>query len=93
MIQTHSDTGDQGKAILVFLDRIGWKDIYEARTPNLDRLMDIGSIGLMTTNTGGSLSQNNAYLTLGAGSRVVGVSGSQSAFPYGYSYRGKGLRI
>lgn len=89
MIQTHSDTGDQGKAILVFLDRIGWKDIYEARTPNLDRLMDIGSIGLMTTNTGGSLSQNNAYLTLGAGSRVVGVSGSQSAFPYGYSYRGE----
>jgi hypothetical protein len=88
-VQIHSDKGDQGKAILVFMDRIAWKDIYEARTPNLDILMDIGGIGLMNTNTGGSLSQNNAYLTLGAGSRVVGVSGSQTALPYGYTYRGE----
>ncbi len=86
--QGDNNIGDKGKVILVVMDRVSWNEIYKANTPNLDRLMDMGAIGLMTTNTGGSLSQNNAYLTIGTGARVVGVSGSQQAVSYGHSYRG-----
>lgn len=86
--QGDNNIGDNGKIILVVMDRVSWNEIYKANTPNLDSLMDIGAIGLMTTNTGGSLSQNNAYLTIGTGARVTGVSGSQQAFSYGHRYRG-----
>jgi len=78
----------KGKAILVFMDRISWHDIRDANTPALDALMEIGGIGLMTTNTGGSLSQVNAYTTLGAGARAVGASNSEMAFKYGEKFEG-----
>lgn len=80
---------DRGRVILILLDRVSWQDIHDADTPNLDRLMGIGAAGMMTTNTGGSLSQNNAYLTLGSGARVTGLAGSQVAASYGYPYRGE----
>ncbi|NLI60724.1 MAG: hypothetical protein GX375_04750 [Clostridiales bacterium] len=79
---------DKGKVILLVIDRVSWNEIDEAHTPNLDKLIDMGAIGLMTTNTGSSLSQNNAYLTIGAGARAVGVSGSQEALSYSHKYRG-----
>ncbi|NLJ41811.1 MAG: hypothetical protein GX352_09440 [Clostridiales bacterium] len=84
-----SPDNNQGKAILIIIDRIGWKDIQDAETPNLDRLTRTGAVGLMTTNTGGVLSQNNSYLTLGTGARVVGLPGSWSAVPYGQFYKGE----
>lgn len=80
---------NEGKVILVIMDRIGWKDIHQAHTPNLDKLMEMGAVGLMTTNTGGSLSQSNAYLTLGTGARVTGATGSQTAFFYSHRYQGE----
>jgi hypothetical protein len=83
-----SCAAEEGKVILLVMDRISWKEIYVANTPSLDRIMDMGAIGLMTTNTGGSLSQINAYLTIGSGARVAGVSGSQQALSYGHRYRG-----
>lgn len=79
---------DRGKVILIIMDRISWHDIEKAETPAIDTLVEMGGIGLMTTNTGGSLSQINAYTTLGAGARAVGASGSQMAFPHGESFEG-----
>ena len=60
----------QGKVFLIFIDRVVLSDFYDANTPNLDLLVQQGGIGLMTTNTGGSRSQRDAYLTMGAGTRV-----------------------
>jgi len=71
------------------MDRIGWQDIQKAKTPNIDYLIQNGAIGLMTTNTGGSLNQPNAYLTLGAGARVVASSESSLSFSAGDEYQGK----
>lgn len=79
---------DRGKVILILMDRVSWHDIEKADTPAIDALVEMGSIGLMTTNTGGSLSQVNAYTTLGAGAKAVGVSGSQMAFSYGENFEG-----
>lgn len=90
--QSSDRDGSNGKVIIMVVDRISWKDIRDADTPNLDRLMEKGSIGLMTTNTGGSLSQTNSYLTLGSGARVLGISGSQTAYSYGYKYRGEEIQ-
>lgn len=80
---------EKGKVVLVALDRIGWKDIKEASTPNIDRLMEIGAIGLMTTNTAGSRSCNNLYVTMGAGARIIGSSNSPLAFSTDDVYQGQ----
>ncbi len=62
--------GNQGKVFLICIDRVSLADIYQTDTPNLDLLIQQAGIGLMTTNTGGSRSQRDAYLTMGAGTRV-----------------------
>ncbi len=81
--------GNTGKVVLVVMDRIGWNDIYEADTPNIDRLMNIGAIGLMTTNTAGSRSCNNLYVTMGAGARITGSANSPLAFSSQDTYQGQ----
>mgnify|MGYP003730936325 CR=1 FL=1 len=63
---------ERGKAVIVFIDRVSLDDIIEAEMPNLDHLISFGGIGLMTTNTGGSRSQRDAYLTMGASARAIG---------------------
>jgi hypothetical protein len=70
----------RSRVVLVALDRIGWRDIKGAATPNIDRLIETGAIGLMTTNTAGSRSCNNLYVTMGAGARITGSSNSPLAF-------------
>ncbi len=62
----------RGKVVIVFIDRVSLSDLIEADMPNLDRLMSSGGMGLMTTNTGGSRSQRDAYLTMGASARAIG---------------------
>lgn len=84
-----SPESGKGKVVLVAMDRIGWKDIKEASTPNMDRLMEIGSIGLMTTNTAGSRSCNNLYVTMGAGARITGSSNSPLALSGDDVYQGQ----
>ena len=81
--------GNTGKVVLMVIDRIGWKDIYEADTPNIDRLMEIGAIGLMTTNTAGSRSCNNLYVTMGAGARITGSANSPLSFSSEDVYQGQ----
>lgn len=79
----------RGKVVLVAMDRLGWMDIKEASTPNMDRLMEIGAIGLMTTNTAGSRSCNNLYVTMGAGARITGSTNSPLAFSADDVYQGQ----
>ncbi len=79
----------KGKVVVVVLDRIGWKDIEEAYTPNIDRLIKMGGIGLMTTNTAGARSCSNAFVTMGAGARATGSSYSGLAFKAQEIYKGE----
>ncbi len=76
-----------GKAVLVFLDRIGLSDLNQADTPHIDRLIQSGGIGLMTTNTGGNRSQRDTYITMGAGTRAIGSAKSSLAFDAAENYQ------
>ncbi len=39
------------KAIILILDQISIKEMLESNTPNIDRLLENGAIGLMNTRT------------------------------------------
>ncbi|HHY83504.1 MAG TPA: hypothetical protein GX505_12640 [Clostridiales bacterium] len=84
---SETSEGD-GKVIMVVIDRIGLKDLYDANTPNMDYLAQIGGIGLMTTNMAGSRSQRNAYITMGAGTNVTGSDKSHLGFNVKETYHG-----
>ncbi len=77
-----------GKAVVVFLDRVGLSDLNQANTPHIDHLIQNGGIGLMTTNTGGNRSQRDTYITMGAGTRIIGSAKSSLAFDAGEDYQG-----
>lgn len=47
----------------------------------LEHLARQGGIGLMNTRTGGGLTPENAYTTLGGGFRLVGAAGAKLALP------------
>jgi hypothetical protein len=70
--QINSDmkSAERGKLFIVFMDCVVLSDFYAADAPNLDLLINQAAIGLMTTNTGGRRSQLDAYVTMGAGTRV-----------------------
>lgn len=71
---------EQGRVILVVLDRVSLAEVVGADTPHLDALAAAGAVGLMTTNTAGSRSQRDAYVTMGAGTRAVGSEASMAGF-------------
>jgi len=71
---------EMGKTFLVVIDRISLTDLIKTNTPHIDSILEIGGLALMTTNTGGSRSQKDAYLTMGTGARVAASDRS----PYGF---------
>jgi len=79
----------EGKLLLIAIDRVGWQDIEKADMPNLDSLVKSGSIGLMTTNTAGRLTQRNAYITIGSGARLEGTQKSALGLSVNEKYMGE----
>lgn len=61
----------QKKAIILIMDNINYSDIREYGGENFDYLLKHGALGLMNTNSGGSFTDANAYVTIGAGTRAV----------------------
>lgn len=78
--EPHLNDTVMGKTFLIVIDRIGLSDLLSAETPHIDSLLERGGIALMTTNTGGSRSQKDAYLTMGAGTRVAASNKSPLGF-------------
>lgn len=81
--------GARKMAVLVIMDRVSLEDLKEAYTPNIDKLIYSGSIGLMNTNTAGSRNQKNAYITIGAGTRAVNSQRGHMAFNALDEYEGQ----
>jgi len=69
-----------GKIFLVIIDRISLSELMKVNTPHIDSILEKGGIALMTTNTGGSRTQKDAYLTMGAGTRVAASDRSAYGF-------------
>lgn len=69
------------KAIILILDQISIKEMLESNTPNIDRLLENGAIGLMNTRTKSGVSnRGSAYLSLGMGVRTSASTQGGLAF-------------
>lgn len=60
---------EPGKIVMVVIDRISLDELIETPTPNIDRLLTEGAVGVMNTNTGSWKTPGSCYLTIGAGTR------------------------
>ena len=69
------------RVTLVIVNRLSLEDLRAQTGGSLERLAHIGGIGLMNTRTGGGLTPENAYTTIGGGFRVVGAAGAKLALP------------
>ncbi len=71
-----------GKVVVVSVDRLSLDVLLDgaSRLENLNTLLDEGGLGLMNVVTGGGLSSENAYATLGAGTRALGGANAQLGF-------------
>ncbi|NLA83453.1 MAG: hypothetical protein GX854_02740 [Clostridiales bacterium] len=78
----------KGKVFLISIDRIGLSHLHNENVPNLRKAMDMGGVALMTTNTGGSRSQRDAYLTMGAGTKVAAATKSPLSIHTDEIYQG-----
>lgn len=71
---------------LVVLNRLCLDDLIGMAGFSLDKLVAMGGIALMNTRTGGGLTPENAFTTLGGGSRLVGAAGAKLALPVSSQY-------
>lgn len=68
------------RVVLLILDKITLSDLAGEGLPNLAWAAAHGGIALMNTRTGAGMAAENAYTTLGAGSRAVGTPESGAAY-------------
>lgn len=72
--------GAPGRVVLVAVDYLQIKDLQGSLPPNLYRLASGGAVALMNPNTGGSVTPENTYATIGSGSHMVAWSSSSRGF-------------
>ena len=63
---------------LVIINRLSLENLMDRPSSCLQNLASRGAIGLMNTRTGGGLTAENAYTTLGGGLRLVGEDSTAS---------------
>lgn len=79
---------DFNRVVLITVDKLALKDISPEFTPNLFRLIDKGTLGVMNTNTGGLKTSPSCYLTLGAGTRARAFMEGGLAYNKGEEFQG-----
>jgi len=73
-------TNLQGKFIIVIVDHLGIANLEDKELPNIKRLVEQGAVGLMNTNTAGSRTTENTYITIANGVRSLGSSNAGLSF-------------
>lgn len=58
------------RVIFIAANTIGLKDIADAKTPAIDKILKTGAIGLMNTRAADFQYPGNAYLSIGSGARA-----------------------
>ncbi len=81
--------GNREKLVLIAVDRLSFTALAEAggELTNINKLLTEGAIGLMNTTTAGALNSENAYVTIGAGTRALGGASSSLSFETGEVYQ------
>lgn len=64
-----------GPVFLIVVDGLELNDLQNPSLIRLHRLVQVGSIGLMNTATAGRIAPDNAYATIGNGTRSFGAAG------------------
>lgn len=77
------------RVTLVVLNRLSLEDLLDNPNASFSRLAGMGGVGLMNTRTGGGLTPDNAYTSLGGGFRLVGAAGAKVALPAQDEYHGE----
>lgn len=72
--------GAPGRVVIVAVDYLQIKDLQGNLPPNLSRLASGGAVALMNPNTGGSVTPENTWATIGAGSHMVAWHSSSGGF-------------
>lgn len=75
-----------GKVVIMSLNRTALSRLVSS--PSMAPWLTRGSLGLVNTSTGGRLTTENIYATLGAGSRALGTEHTRLAFTAGEEYNG-----
>ncbi len=78
-----------GRVTLVVINRLCLEELMAMEGSSLVDLAARGGIGLMNTRTGGGLTAENAYTTIGGGTRLVGGADAKTALPSHGAYRGE----
>ncbi len=70
------------RVVLLAVDRLSFNDliIKGSQFEHINHLVEYGSLGLMNTRTGGAINTENAYATLGAGTRALGGRSASLGF-------------
>lgn len=68
-----------GSVVLVVTDRMSIYDINEELT-GFTKIINEGAVGLLNNNTGGRITPENAFVTIGAGAHALGNSYGHMAF-------------
>jgi len=69
--------------VMIVADKIKLDDLRESDLKNFNWITGHGGVALMNTRTSGTMNAENAYMTLGAGSRAVGTLESGAAYAAG----------
>lgn len=81
--------GTGPRVTLVVINRLSLEDLLAVDDSSLTALAARGGIGLMNTRTGGGLTAENAYTSLGGGARLVGGADAKMSLPAHGAYRGE----
>lgn len=60
------------KVIMLIVNRVTLNDLTDSKYRNIQRLISMGGLGLTTINTGGDFTDMNAYVSIGAGDKLIG---------------------
>ncbi len=82
--------GIEGQVILLTLDKITLRDLLCHAGPELKAILERSAVALMNVNTAGNPGTDSGYLTLGAGSRLLGNWTTGQAFNREESLSGEG---
>lgn len=78
IMSTKAMATEKKKAVIVVIDDVTLAELKDGSYPTIHKLFGLGAVGLMNTNSGGDLTPESAYLTIGAGSRINGPLADQS---------------
>ncbi|HBQ28265.1 MAG TPA: hypothetical protein DD719_02385 [Desulfotomaculum sp.] len=69
-----------GKVVIVVVDGISISDLQLETLPVFNKLIRQGALGLMNGNTAKNINAENAYATIGAGSRILAPNAQAGGF-------------